>query len=194
VGTVEFLDEDGASVAVQVEGAGAVESVPFALNSFGSARFRLTPNSEWASIRIQVDSGLVAVVAHQDYGPEGAVQRGPATVGNELVVPILQAASSGQETRLAFGSTGEAARIGLTLRGRDGQELRGGTATIRLPEGGSSTWTLAELFSEVQTDEFVGSLTLSSSAPVALDAVYLDSAAGSGFSLPVHRLVRADGG
>ena len=194
VGTVEFLDEDGASVPVQVEGTGVVESVPFALNSFGTTRFPLTPTSEWASIRIQVDSGLVAAVAHQDYGPEGAAQRGPATVGNELVVPIFQAAGSGQETRLAFGSTGEAARIELTLRGRDGQELRGGTATIRLPEGGSSTWTLAELFSGAQTDELVGSLTLSSSAPVALDAVHLDSAARSGFSLPVHRLGREGGG
>jgi hypothetical protein len=191
VGTVEFLDEDGASVPVQVEGTGVVESVPFALSSFGTARFPLTPTSEWASIRIQVDSGLVTAVAHQNYGPEGAAQRGPATVGDELVVPILQAAASGQETRLAFGSAGEAARIELTLRGRDGQELRGGTATIRLPEGGSSTLTLAELFSRAQTDELVGSLTLSSSAPVALDAVLLDSAAGSGFSLPVHRLVRA---
>ena len=131
----------------RVEGTGAVESVPFALNGFGTTRFSLTPTSEWASIRIQVDSGLVAAVAHQDYGPAGAAQRGPATVGDELVVPILQATGSGQETRLAFGSTGEAARIELTLRGRDGQELRGGTATIRLPEGGSSTFTLAELFS-----------------------------------------------
>ena len=192
VGTVEFLDEDGASVPVQVEGTGAVESVPFALNVFGTARFSLTPTSAWASIRIQVDSGFVAAVAHQDYGPGGAVQRGPATVGDELVVPILQAVAEGQETRLAFGSTGEAARIELTLRGRDGQELRGGTATIRLPEGGSSTFTLAELFSGAQTDELVGSLTLSSSAPVALDAVYLDSAAGSGFSLPVHRLGRVE--
>ena len=194
VGTVEFLDEDGASVPVRVEGTGAVESVPFALNRFGITRFSLTPTSEWASIRIQVDSGLVAVAAHQDYGPGGAAQRGPATVGDELVVPILQAAGSGQETRLAFASTGEAARIELTLRGRDGQELRGGTATIRLPEGGSSTFTLAELFSDAQTDQLVGSLTLSSSAPVALDAVHLDSAAGSGFSLPVHRLGRAGGG
>ena len=193
VGTVEFLDEDGASVPVQVEETGAVESVPFALNSYGATRFSLTPTSEWASLRIQVDSGFVAAVAHQDYGPGGAAQRGPATVGDELVVPILQATGSGQETHLAFGSTGEAARIELTLRGRDGQELRGGTATIRLPEGGSSTFTLAELFSGAQTDELVGSLTLSSSAPVALDAVYLDSAAGSGFSLPVHRLGRAGG-
>jgi len=191
-GTIEFLDEDGASVAVQVEGKGAVESVPFALNFYGSVRLPLTLTSAWASIRIQVDSGFVAAVAHQDYGPGGAVQRGPATVGDELVVPILQAVAEGQETRLAFGSTGEAARIELTLRGRDGQELRGGTATIRLPEGGSSTFTLAELFSGAQTDELVGSLTLSSSAPVALDAVYLDSAAGSGFSLPVHRLGRVE--
>ena len=179
---------------VQVEGTGVVESVPFALNSFGTTRFPLTPTSEWASIRIQVDSGLVAASAHQDYGPEGAVQRGPATVGDELVVPILRAAASGQETRLTFGSTGEDARIELTLRGPDGQELRCGTATIRLREGGSSTFTLAELFSRAQTDELVGSLSVSSSAPIALDAVYLDSAAGSGFSLPVHRLVGADGG
>ena len=168
--------------------------MPFALNSFGTTRFSLTPTSEWASLRIQVDSGFVAAVAHQDYGPAGAAQRGPATVGEELVVPIFQSAGSGQETRLAFGSTGAAARIELTLRGRDGQELRGGTATIRLPEGGSSTFTLAELFSGARTDELVGSLTLSSSAPVALDAVYLDSAAGSGFSLAVHQLVRASGG
>ena len=54
--------------------------MPFALNSFGTTRFPLTPTSEWASIRIQVDSGLVAAVAHQDYGPEGAALssfRGP---------------------------------------------------------------------------------------------------------------------
>lgn len=189
VGTVEFLDEDGASVPVQVEGKGAVESVRFALQTYGTARFALTPTSGWASMRIQVDSGLVTAVAHQDYGSEGAAQRGPATVGDELVVPILQAAASGQKTRLTFGSTGDAARIELTLRGRDGQELRRGTATIRLPEGGSSTSTLAELFPRAQTDDFVGSLTVSSSAPIALDAVHLNSAARSGFSLPVHRLV-----
>lgn len=140
-------------------------------------------------MRIQVDSGLVTAVAHQDYGSEGAAQRGPATVGDELVVPILQAAASGQKTRLTFGSTGDAARIELTLRGRDGQELRRGKATIRLPEGGSSTSTLAELFPRAQTDDFVGSLTVSSSAPIALDAVHLNSAARSGFSLPVHRIV-----
>jgi hypothetical protein len=80
------------------------------------------------------------------------------------------------------------------LPGRKQPGVGGGTATIRLLAGGSSTFTLAELFSGAQTDELVGSLTLSSSAPVALDAVYLDSAAGSGFSLPVHRLGRADGG
>lgn len=194
VGIVQFINEDGAFVPVQLEGTGVVESVPFALSSFGTARFTLTPTSEWASIRIQVDSGLVTAVAHQDYGPVGAAQRGPATIGDELVVPILQTASSGQETRLAFGSTGEAARIELTLRGRDGQELRRGTATIRLPIDGSSTRTLAELFPRAQTDEFAGSLTISSSTPIALDVLHLDSGARSGFSLPVHRLVKADGG
>lgn len=194
VGIVQFLDEHGAFVPVQLEGTGVVESVPFALSSFGTARFALTPTSEWASIRIQVDSGLVTAVAHQDYGPEGAAQRGPAMVGDELIVPILQSVASGQETRLAFGSTGEAARIELTLRGRDGKELRRGTAMIRLPIDGSSTRTLAELFPRARTDQFVGSLTVSSSEPIALDAVYLDSAARAGFSLPVHRFLRADGG
>ena len=193
VGTVEFLDGDGASVPVQVEGKEAVRSVSFALNSYGSARFALTPTSAWASMRIHVDSGLVAVVAHQDFGSAGSVQRGPATVGDGLVVPIIQAAGSGQETRLALASTGEAATIELVLRGRDGRELPDGTTTIRLSEGGSAIFTLAELFSGAQTDEVVGSLTLSSSAPVAMEAVYLDSAEATGFSLPVHRLVRISG-
>ena len=192
-GLVEFLDERGEPKAVELEGVGAVESVPFTLSEGGSQRFSVTSPNGWASARIQVDSGLVAAVAHQEYGAQGAALRGPAAVGDRLIVPLVRLGAPGSATRVFIQSTGEAAAIELTLRGADGQTLRGGVAQINVPPGGSSTNTLAELFPSA-VGGGVGSLLLASSADVALDVVRLDAGSASGFALPARALVEIEGG
>jgi len=131
----------------------------------------------------------LAALLLQDYGPSGAVRRGPAVVGDDLMVPIA-GPDRGADVRIDLQGLDEDAEIELTLRDTEGEEVRSGQAMLRISAMGTATTNLAELFPDVDTDGFVGSLGIISSSPVAASVVHLLPPERAGFELPVRPVNR----
>jgi hypothetical protein len=106
-------------------------------------------------------------------------------VGDDLMVPIA-GPDQGADIRIDLQSLDEDTDIQLTLRDTEGEEVRSGRATLRISAMGTAANNLAELFPDVDTDGFLGSLGIASSSPVAVSVVHLLPAERSGFGLPVR--------
>ena len=131
----------------------------------------------------------MGAVLRQDYGNSGAVRRGPAVVGDDLMVPIA-GPDQGRDVRIDLHSLDEDADIRLTLWDTGGEEVRSGRVRLRISAMGTASNNLAALFPDVDTDGFLGSLGITSSAPVAVSVVHLLPPERSGFELPVRSVER----
>ena len=187
-GSVELRGEDGEPVTIGLAGEESEDSLEFALSLDEQTQFEIEAASDPSSLRIQYRGSLGAVLL-QDYGPSGAVRRGPAVVGEDLLVPIA-GPDRGADIRIDLHSLDEDADIQLTLRDTGGEEVRSGQVTLRIPAMGTAANNLAELFPDVDTDGFLGSLGITSSSPVAVSVVHLLPAERSGFGLPVRPVAR----
>jgi hypothetical protein len=187
-GSVELHGEDGEPVTIGLANGESEDSLEFALRGVESARFEIEAAADPSSLRIQY-RGSVAAVLLQDYGPSGAVRRGPAMVGDDLMVPIA-GPDRGTDVRIDLQGLDEDADVQLTLRDTQGEEVRSGRARLRISAMGTATTNLAELFSDVDTDGFLGSLGITSSSPVAASVVHLLPPERSGFELPVRPVER----
>jgi hypothetical protein len=105
------------------------------------------------------------------------------------MVPIA-GPDQGRDVRVDLHSLDEDADIQLTLRDTSGEEVRSGRARLRISAMGTAVNNLAELFPDVDTDGFLGSLGITSSSPVAVSGVHLLPAERSGFELPVRPVER----
>ena len=186
---VELLGEDGEPVTIRLVGRESENVLDFALAGGARSDFEIDAASGPSSLRIQSDSGSVGAVLLQDYGSSGAVRRGPAVVGDDLMVPIA-GPDLGADIRIDLHSLDEDADIQLTLRDTGGEEVRSGRVRLRISAMGTAASNLAELFPDVDTDGFVGSLGIASSSRVAVSVVHLLPAERSGFELPIRPVTR----
>ena len=187
-GTVKLHGEAGETITIGLAGGESEDSLEFALEGPEQTQFEIEAASDASSLRIKY-RGSVAAVLLQDYGSSGAVRRGPAVVGDDLMVPIV-GPDRGADVRIDLQSLDEDAEIELTLRDTEGEEVRSGQATLRISAMGTATTNLAELFPDVDTDGFVGSLGIISSSPVAASVVHLLPPERAGFELPVRPVNR----
>ena len=124
-GSVGLRGENGESVTIGLAGGESEDVLEFALAGGARSQFEIDAASDPSSLRIQSDSGSVGAVLLQDYGPSGAVRRGPAVVGDDLMVPIA-GPDRGADVRIDLHGLDEDADIQLTLRDIEGEEVRSG--------------------------------------------------------------------
>ena len=105
------------------------------------------------------------------------------------LVPIA-GPDQGADIRIDLHGLDEDADVQLTLRDTEGEEVRSGGVRLRISAMGTASSNLAELFPNVDTDGFLGSLGITSSAPVAVSVVHLLPPERSGFELPVRPVER----
>jgi hypothetical protein len=189
-GSVALLGENGEAVTIRLADGESEDSLVFGgrPGTPQQTRFEIEAASDPSSLRIEY-RWRVAAELLQDFGPAGAVRRGPAVVGDNLMVPIV-GPDRGTDVRIDLQSLDEDADVQLTLRDTQGEEVRSGRARLRISAMGTAATNLAELFSDVDTDGFVGSLGIISSSPVAASVVHLLPPERSGFELPVRPVER----
>jgi len=188
-GSVELRGDDGEPVTIRLAGGESEDELQFALANGARSVFEIDAAPQPSSLRIQSESGMVGAVLLQDYGSSGAVRRGPAVVGDDLIVPVA-GPDLGADVRIDIQSLDENSAVRLTLRDAEGEEVGSGQVTLQIPALGTAGGNLAELFPEVDTDGFMGSLGITSSSLVAVSVVHLLPAEGSGFELPVEVIMR----
>jgi hypothetical protein len=189
-GMVKLLGENGEAVTIRLADGESEDSLAYGggREAPDQTRFEIAAASDPSSLRIEHSWGGGAVLL-QDFGPSGAVRRGPAVVGDDLMVPIA-GPDQGRDVRIDLHSLDEDADIQLTLRNAEGEEVRSGRARLRISAMGTAANNLAELFPDVDTDGFLGSLGITSSSTVAVSVVHLLPAERSGFELPVRPVER----
>jgi len=114
----------------------------------------------------------------------GVVGAGPSPTGTRFVAPVVERAAESLSTSIFVQGTGEETTMRLTLSDAEGNPV-GGEASLTVPARGTVTATLSELFPSLDSGDFLGAVTGSSAAPVAMSVVLAGHGRESGLSMPV---------
>lgn len=185
---MEFFDNSGLPLAVGFAGLGTRSSVDFSIAPLGAA----TLSTDGAGA---LGVGSARAVSNLRLG--GVVRFslpgiGIAGVGESLplrgfVIPVRRK-SGGINSGVAIRNT-EDAVVAVTLTLRDTQGASLATVTRSLPPGGHLAEFLHELFPQVPTDDFQGTVGVQTDGGnVAATALELGPAAGQFTALPVAPL------
>lgn len=189
-GVVRFSEASGQAATVDLGARGRSAAVPFEVAAAGVMFLEIRGGAQSVALqaRIEVAAGQVDAALEQWPANEAAFAYGAAPVLERFTAAARRRPSDGVGTLVALQSTGDAARVELVLRDGAGQEMRGGRATLELAAGGGAVRRLEQLFPNADTEDFLGSLTGSSSAPVAVAALQVGGEETAAGPLPVVRL------
>ena len=135
--------------------------------------------------RIDVDQGIVARL--EMTRPDlGALTMAPSSIMDAFIAPVFRDAAQGITTEVSVHNPGPTTEIRWVLREANGVPAPGGSAVSSIPENGRMGVLIEELFPDVDTDLFRGTLTaqVSGGAVAALVLQVSDDPTGT-LVLPV---------
>jgi hypothetical protein len=189
-GELSFLDDNGSSLAVSINGQSASDRIRFDLPAQGSASFTTDGQGPLisGSARVSATGGLGGVLSFSFPGL-GIAGVGTSASMTGFITPVRRSLSSGLSTGVAIAAQASPVMLRLTLRNQNGEEIPGGDAALQLPPKGHIARFIHELFPNANTADFVGTMTLvSQGGEIAAMAIELGARPGEFTTLPVAAL------
>ena len=188
-GQLTFNADAGTPLSVSINGQPATTTVNFTLPPYGSAVLTTSGGgSAVGSARVVTDNPIGGVLRFAIAGL-GIAGVGASSPSSSLIVPVARSVSRNVQTGIAVTAVGTSAHLTLTLRNRNGQPVSGGTRTLDPAANGHVAKYVAELFPDANTNEFEGTVTISSAGgQIAATAIELGSAPGEFTTFPVTAL------
>ncbi|HEY3131306.1 MAG TPA: S8 family peptidase [Acidobacteriota bacterium] len=189
-GTLNFYNDQGQPLSVSVNAQPATSSLSFTIKPLGSATFTTDGTGGVVTGSARVSANIrVAGVVRFSFPGLGIAGVGESIPVAALITPVVRDAGRGLNTGVAVSNT-QAGEVQLlfSLRGLDGREAAGGSVTLTLPGNGHLARFIDELFRDVNTASFQGTLVITATSPggkIAATAIQLGSAAGEFTTLPV---------
>jgi len=190
-GTLTFFDEGGQPRAVAVSGLKPAATIPYDIGPLGSVAFTTSAEGPLrpGSARAVTAEGVVGAVVRLASASAGTVRAGPSSVFAGFIAPAERNRATGLNTAVTLSSTQAPLTLTLVLRDSGGGELRDGRVQLQLPANGQMTRTIDALFPNVDTDDFQGTLTVTSDGgPVAADVTALGGEPGARAVMPLAPL------
>ena len=190
-GTLEFLDEYGESLELEIKDHGRVSSIPFEIRGGRSAIF-LTSDigvQVTATARATFDEGYVSglVTFSVPGAGSGAFRLGIPL--QRFIAPVTRSNSMEISTRVILQNSGVANSVTLILRDEDGNPVPSGETTLKIPANGFISLTTGELFPRAETSEFEGTLTVEASESNIISSILrIDSIRKEVLNIPVAPL------
>jgi len=189
-GTLSFNSGSGQPLAISVNGGPAEASVAFVINPLGSVIFTTNGLGSLAtgSVRVSSDNPIAGVIrfSHPSLGIAGV---GESAALESLMTPIVRDASKGLNTGIALANASSSpVDVTLSLRGLNGREVSGGSASLNLAGSGHTARFIDELFNDADTASFEGTLVVTATAAggkIAATSIQLGSKLGEFTTLPV---------
>jgi hypothetical protein len=186
-----FFDQAGQSRAVSVNGLSAAASIPYDIGPLGSAVFTTSAGGplQMGSARTATTEGVVGAVLRLASPTAGTVGAEPSSVFTGFIAPVHSNRATGLNTQMALSSTQFPLTATLVLRDDRGAEVQGGTAQLQLPANGQTRRTLDQLFPNVDTDNFQGTVSVTANGgTVAADVTQIGGDPGGLAVMPVAPL------
>ncbi|MBI4481248.1 MAG: hypothetical protein HY652_00015 [Acidobacteria bacterium] len=188
-GRIEFLDDNGQPLTAGFTGGlGQRSRIDFSIPPLGSVAFGSDGQGTLMTGTARVVSGDVigGVVRFNvlGLGTAGIGESQPITGG---IIQVRRKAGV-LNTGIAVSDAGGAGTVNLTLRSTDGIQLA--AASLSLPANGHRARFMDQLFPNVETGDFQGTLTITASGAgkIAVVAMELGTSAGQFTALPVTPL------
>jgi hypothetical protein len=189
-GSATFLNQQGEPTGVSLNSQASGSVALFTIPPLGS--FTWTTNGAGdlvsGSVRISAEIPVSGVVkySHPEFGVAGLGESLPL---RSVMTSVVRDASRGSNTGIALSNPQSTeAELALSLRDVAGGEVRGGSASLRIPPNGSVAKFINELFPKAETAKFQGTLVISSSTPdgsVCATALHIGSSTREFNSMPV---------
>ncbi len=189
-GSISLFDEQGQPLAVSFNGQPPASILSFSIPPLGSATFTTDGGGALiaGSARVSANIPLAAVVKFTapGLGITGVAESAPLA---PLMTPVVRDASRGVNTGIAVTNTQNSeVRFTLSLRRLDGTEVPGGSLPFSLIANGHFSEFINELFRNIDTANFQGSLVITvttAGGTVAATAIQVGSSPGEFTTLPV---------
>ncbi|MBI3939281.1 MAG: hypothetical protein HY315_00465 [Acidobacteria bacterium] len=189
-GLLSFFSDRGQPLAVSLAAKVPVNILSFSIPPLGSATFRTDGigNLVTGSARVASNIPVAGVVRFSapGLGIAGVGESAPLTA---LMTPAVRDLARRLNTGIAISNTLDAiVELFLSLRGLDGREIGGGSATATLAASGHMAKFIDELFPAADTARFQGTLVVTvrtAGGKVAATAIQLGASAGEFTTLPV---------
>ena len=187
-GSVNFFNDQGVPFGSFGD---PLSNVSFSVPPLGLFRYSTPANTtplQVGSARVVTNSASSGVVKFgaPDLGLAGVGESVPA---QSLILPVVRNSTSKLNTGVALAnSRAESAEVLISLRGLDGTPVGDGTTSITLPPNGHIARYIHELFPGIDTSNFLGTLTATTTAEngrIAATAIQLGTVAGEFTTLPV---------
>ena len=189
-GEVQFLDDSGAPLAVSINGQTARDRASFTAASRGGVVFTLTKEGGLVpgSARVIANGAVDGTLLFSAPGL-GIAGVGATTPLAGFITPVTRNVMNGISTGVAFAAADSSVALSLVLRDQNGQPVVDGRATLALAPGTHMARFIDELFPDVDTSDFQGTLTVTSSdGTISATAIQLGSRPGEFTTLPVTAL------
>lgn len=187
-GTVEFLDENGDRLELETQDYGYVSNVPFEINADRSAIISTTNLGPQitATARVTFEEGYASGLLTFSVPGAGTGAAGTGIPIQKFITPVTHSNSNGVSTLVIVQNFGVANSLTLTLRSEDGDRMRRGEITLKLPANGFISRTVEDLFPRARTSEFAGTLIVEASdTTVASMVLQIDTIRNEVLTLPV---------
>jgi len=187
-GTLEFFDQEGGSLELEIKDHGLVSSVPFDMSGGRSTTFSTSNigTRVSATARVTFEEGFASGLLTFSIPGAGMGASGSGTPLQKFITPVTHSNSNGVSTRVIVQNFEVASSVTMTLRDEDGNRVRRGEITLQLPANGFISRTVEDLFPRAKTSEFEGTLTVEASeATVASIVLQIDSIRNEILTLPV---------
>lgn len=192
-GTIEFLDENGESVEIEIKDHGLVSSVPFEIRSGRSAIFLTSETGDQitATARATFEDGYANGLVTFSIPGAGSGASGSGIALQRFIAPVTRSNSEGISTLVVLQNGGVENSVTLTLRDENGNSVRRGETTLKLPANGFISQTTEEIFPRAGTSEFEGTLTVEASESYIVSMILrIDSIRKEVLNVPVAPLNR----
>lgn len=181
-GRLNFYGPDGRPVALDVEGVGSVNEVPFRFSGAGTLFVSTTGRGPAATATavVTTERGLVSTTSWLSLGGSQVVHSGSGGA-RRLVAPIRLGTSESPMVVVGAGST--PAEVRLALYDPAGRQV-GSESQARLPAHGHLSRSLRALFPRMGPGRFLGSLVVVTSGGSISAAMSTQTGGGPATSVP----------
>ncbi|PYV37574.1 MAG: hypothetical protein DMG09_14365 [Acidobacteria bacterium] len=182
-GSVTVLNDGGEQI-------GDSGSRSFTIEPLGSARFAMDGSGDLVSGSARVKANIpVAGVAKYRHPALGMAVVGNSAPARSVMAAVVRDKDRGLNTGIAVSNAlDRAVEVKLSLRGHDGREAAGGSASYTLPASGHVAKLMDQWFPEAETSGFQGTVVVSTEQTeesITAAAMQIGTSVGELTSLPV---------
>jgi len=173
-GTLEFFDEEGDALEIELLEEGRVSSVPFEIGGGSSKTFSTRSGGVQvtATARAQFEEGFGNGLLTFSVPGAGMGASGTGIHMQSFIAPASRSNSNEVSTLLVVQNIGSPKSVTVNLRNNDGSRVQGGEITLQLPINGFISRTVQDLFPDANTTEFEGTLAVEASKSAVAALVF----------------------